>query len=502
MSERDFITYLGLNADERNVLFDSKSVPVVSRSGGGGFGGADFSSSITTESFDEYITGVRFAQNGDGIKRIAAVKFTKVRDIKNPSGGRWVGAGDNGNWDAGGENQKWEARPGYALCRIKVVANDVIRSISFEEAEVMNTVNLLALYNLKVSNGVTPIINHTSSIDDASALATTNQITSQIVHTSNFNTGWGGQTIVYGDAPFFIRKIDMTFTKRGGGNNGIKSFIPTQSSNIWAFYMLCVDSIKVCRGEYASASREAIVADILNIKAGSQDCQAIYAEYCSKGENIESNACKDYCNQPGVYCDNTISNYCKSLPLEDAKNKDICGCFMPAGFYDNYFNDLLSKFEFTGMAIPKIPACFYSNCSSAPIKPRDIRESRAGGGQVCPDISQCIQVTTLKTGNITGNVSVPNTANCNFVTTKTVNNTTPTSPSDNTESPSNNPIAIEASDELTNNNSTSLVLLFIAIIVIAFIYYMYSRRQVAAPVPSMPISQMPVSSAPYSINSR
>jgi hypothetical protein len=147
-------------------------------------------------------------------------------------------------------------------------------------------------------------------------------------------------------------------------------------------------------------------------------CKQTLLSFC-KGSNLELKTCKNFAAQPNVNLDVEITNYCATL--ENKIANELCGCFMPQEFYNNYFNDFSSalqsgssKYIFKDKfgnpvdpnnnysGLPKKPECYYSNCASS----KYIPFLQKSNPTVCPDVLQCITIKeinnngTINTGSI------------------------------------------------------------------------------------------------------
>lgn len=183
-------------------------------------------------------------------------------------------------------------------------------------------------------------------------------------------------------------------------------------------------------------------------------CYSKMLEFCQK-ENLETPVCRRFCRNDGIDCNDKIKEYCRVLTdtnqleinkdekdtkvLEQLSNRlDLCGCFMPSYYMENYWNsleklqlspeaknDLCSKFpigdprrkEFEcdvkrdAYPIPRISECFYRPCaSSSALRPYPGKIKPA-----CPNITQCIQTVNFDisgSGKVIGNINIDQKAEC------------------------------------------------------------------------------------------
>ena len=116
----------------------------------------------------------------------------------------------------------------------------------------------------------------------------------------------------------------------------------------------------------------------------SQWCNEKRSEYCSKGDNIFTKYCYDFCKENGDQC-GILFEKCKSKIDElgnfinsdsDLTFANFCSCFMDQPFYNNYKNTIEKNILERGFAItqPTIvdpnnsqPECIYPTCNSKAI---------------------------------------------------------------------------------------------------------------------------------------
>ena len=135
------------------------------------------------------------------------------------------------------------------------------------------------------------------------------------------------------------------------------------------------------------------------------------------GEKI----CQDFCRKPDVNCDFRIQEYCSALPEKDkldAKNRNVCACFMGNAFYKNYYDELNRKFKYPQVTSPD-HTCLFDYCLQSSIKPSYVKQ----GGHTCPNVTTCFQVVnhTLDAGGNIYNYDIrvdQNMAGCSSVVAK------------------------------------------------------------------------------------
>lgn len=133
--------------------------------------------------------------------------------------------------------------------------------------------------------------------------------------------------------------------------------------------------------------------------------------YCS-GSNLENEACKTYCFSSSTTfdCDANLTAYCAQSENQTA---DICPCFLPTSFYQNYYNNLFSPSQATSATtssalaeVATIPSCSYLPCINSGYLPRSTIS--------CPPQAVCVQnIVTQNSGTETFSCSsLPPGTNC------------------------------------------------------------------------------------------
>ena len=112
-------------------------------------------------------------------------------------------------------------------------------------------------------------------------------------------------------------------------------------------------------------------------------CHDIAKEVCNG--QLDHPWCKVYCTSTYGRCDSLLEKYCDAKTIEEARADPKCHCFLPASFYETYFNDLAKIVG--GIPASTVPACTYAPCSASKWLPQKYKANRTGG---CPDIQQCI----------------------------------------------------------------------------------------------------------------
>jgi hypothetical protein len=130
-----------------------------------------------------------------------------------------------------------------------------------------------------------------------------------------------------------------------------------------------------------------------------EGCKPKMKEYCV-GEKLNSDKCKDFCQQNEGACDVELKKFCADKNSfekpENEKYDSICSCFYPQKVYDDYLDKVVAKF-------PKMvdkskfsanPQCIHSKCESAMVKPNQKSD--------CPNnnIQVCLQNFNLKGDNM------------------------------------------------------------------------------------------------------
>ena len=148
-------------------------------------------------------------------------------------------------------------------------------------------------------------------------------------------------------------------------------------------------------------------------------CYYSMQQYCADKNNTPSPACREWCKNTNVDCDSTFANYCTSLgsPTDAlAADPELCGCFLPTTFYNNFFNTLQSKITLPPDFQPS-KQCFFGACAGSKIQPYNVKQTT---GKICPNVQTCLQqVNFNNSGVIEGDVTVKANNFCNFSLPKT-----------------------------------------------------------------------------------
>ena len=141
--------------------------------------------------------------------------------------------------------------------------------------------------------------------------------------------------------------------------------------------------------------------------------------YC-QGDNLRTDACQTYCKSSGVYCDqyiiawnNTPNSGTGTGTTKLQSDPNIVGCFQSTNFYDTFYNNLYNVLPGLG-EMPREPECTFTPCSNPnAIKPQQWKEQNT----TCPPITSCVQqVNVNNQGQIQGNVTLAQTAQCQSLT--------------------------------------------------------------------------------------
>lgn len=152
------------------------------------------------------------------------------------------------------------------------------------------------------------------------------------------------------------------------------------------------------------------------------NCLAVYAEYCSAGDHISEEKCKElfrqnpdiyreiasrYCLGPGNDdgkrfkteicrefckgggCSTKLESFCKDKSPVDEDWKRVCGCYYDKKVYDQFRTSIEEKWYLPPGSFGGARICYYPDCKDAFPEYRE----NLGTGQTCPatSITTCIQ---------------------------------------------------------------------------------------------------------------
>lgn len=149
-------------------------------------------------------------------------------------------------------------------------------------------------------------------------------------------------------------------------------------------------------------------------------CYSSMSKYC-ESDNLYSASCSSFCGNSEVNCDAQITAHCATMDYKtalDPSNANMCSCFLSPDFYQNFFEQL--KKDVTGTeSLPSIPDCYFPQCSAAAngngMATYRYKQFAKAGATNCPNIQQCIQIANIDNrGEISGNIVVNQSENCNF----------------------------------------------------------------------------------------
>lgn len=137
----------------------------------------------------------------------------------------------------------------------------------------------------------------------------------------------------------------------------------------------------------------------------SKNCKGYMMNRCSSN-SIDNYLCKDFCNNSdeGINCDSITQRYCDSLG-EEALNKDVCNCFWPSQYLDNYYSSLKNRFP--QVEFKRDVMCSHVKCSQ--LRSGAINAYSYKKNPQCPDIKMCVNNInftnegTIKTDSINFN---------------------------------------------------------------------------------------------------
>jgi hypothetical protein len=165
----------------------------------------------------------------------------------------------------------------------------------------------------------------------------------------------------------------------------------------------------------------------------SATCKSTMKLYC-KGDKLKEDSCKHYCKKND--CDTNLESFCSAGTYEEQKtkynnNKEICSCFMPRDFYQQFDDEQYSKMGASGKKLVELLKASgvyggYPECSNLQCKfgGTTLQHSTFKPGS-CPNINiqNCIneQATTNKGTLKAGTIDQSQANNC-VQSSQTTNN--------------------------------------------------------------------------------
>ena len=144
--------------------------------------------------------------------------------------------------------------------------------------------------------------------------------------------------------------------------------------------------------------------DICRNKVCSQiDCDKHYEGYCRLRQNL-------YSEKPGEYIKDIVIDKNEGT-IKDEDN--ICACFLPVSYYQDYYEDLRREIPGGWLGIPERRDCFFEPCKLSGHKPFILNPLSKYPLEPCPNVIECIQKIKFDTaGRIDGNVGINQTQKC------------------------------------------------------------------------------------------
>ena len=136
-------------------------------------------------------------------------------------------------------------------------------------------------------------------------------------------------------------------------------------------------------------------------------CDSALKVVC-EGENLKEGVCINYCKSKNVHCDSVLQTYCEGLIndgtfsdlIKDRTFSNICGCFLPQSYYDNYITSVEEKIPIKLSG--DIKNCYYPQCTTSEIHPFDWKN----GPQNCPSNNSCINITNVDNSGSVQDVNI------------------------------------------------------------------------------------------------
>jgi hypothetical protein len=141
-----------------------------------------------------------------------------------------------------------------------------------------------------------------------------------------------------------------------------------------------------------------------NYKATNTDgtCLTYMNNFC-KGDNLQTQACYNFCSDPNNNCELALNQYCSDdqayKKLDSNTYNNTCSCFLTAKYYDDWHNKSIQNLnqttqDYLKKVLPVFkPKCSYPLCASGKsIQPHDNCPANA--------IQVCINQNMLKAGDV------------------------------------------------------------------------------------------------------
>lgn len=206
------------------------------------------------------------------------------------------------------------------------------------------------------------------------------------------------------------------------------------------------------------------------------DLQEPVLNYCRN--NMNSNFCISYCNANPSKCVGTITGYCAdaykagkaftTVPLVDStkgdtkNNSEICACYMPSEYYQQYFNDLYKLTPGLKGLLDQNPRCSFGPCQRASIQNPTLSTT-------CPSNNICVQQIQYDVDGRIDSGSIQNNASCN-IGGNNVGSVGAGSAGGSATKPANNGAVSDTKSGLfANPNMLYIVLVIIAIILVSIV---------------------------------
>ena len=196
------------------------------------------------------------------------------------------------------------------------------------------------------------------------------------------------------------------------GTGGVPMFASSRfnlTSGQW-----CRDNPTLCNGAKSLYCSKYTSDDLCVSYCGTDSsCLDGIDRYCT-GSHLEEPVCVRYCgmNKAGgdprtTNCDLRLQQYCQGLGVAEARHHEICGCFLGAEFYENYFKDISAKYIVPGG--PSLPDCYFPLCAASTMKTYNYKSHPT----VCPNVSICVSyVDFTNNGHINGDIKIETSAQC------------------------------------------------------------------------------------------
>jgi hypothetical protein len=319
----------------------------------------------------------------------------------------------------------------FALQGLQQALGRSLYRLSATFADIYNPANIAPVQTIGCCVGC-PTSDTQDCVRNACACDSVRDTTCAIVN-MNYNNGSAPSSPGLG---WFIDDLYWQYQVAGNqGTNGGVKYIPSVTlvdlsrlssvvTPITAF-QCCSNTLDDSRA-YAPGTWEQLICVNQGRIHGNASCNGTIISECSL--NMDQAACKTQCGPVPPFntfpCSNIMTTYCDSkcnnsdgtvksecLPGGNNTLRNLCGCYLSAQFFSNYYASLQSRVG--GLPTAARKDCYYQDCGGALVLPDAVR---AGTALPCPAVQQCITVTNIQNSGAINSDDITIIGNnvCNF----------------------------------------------------------------------------------------